>query len=94
MIGAGATVTFARWLFGTGQFGMLIPLKDKELAGDGFGEQLMFDLSGTAGLRLPQLTNFLFASFDYTFRLQKDGFITPDVQFDHTLMARVNISLF
>ena len=58
------------------------------------GRRLLIDMSGTAGLKLPPLTSFLFASFDYTFRMQKDGYITPDLQFDHSLMARATISLF
>lgn len=45
-------------------------------------------------MKLPALTSFLFASFDYTFRLQKDGYIAPDVQFDQTLMGRINLTLF
>src|SRR5690606_21260633 len=94
VLGANATVTFARWLYGSGQFGMMVPVKDTDAAGDGFGDRLLIDLSGTAGLKLPALTSFLFASFDYTSRLQKDGYITSDVQFDQTLMARLNVSLF
>ena len=89
-----ANVTFARWLFGAGTFGMMVPVKDTDAAGDGFGDRLLIDLSGTAGLKLPPITSFLFASFDYTFRLQKDGYITPDEQFDQTLMARMNVQLF
>jgi hypothetical protein len=94
VLGANATVTFARWLFGSAQFGMMVPLKDKEAAGDKFGGRLLMDFSGSAGLKLPALTSFLFASFDYTFRLQKDGFVINDVQFDQTLMARLNVTLF
>jgi hypothetical protein len=94
VLGADATVTFARWLFGAAQFGMMLPVKDQEDAGDNFGDRLLFDLSGTAGLKLPALTSFLFASFDYNFRLQKDGFVLDEVQFDQTLMARLNLSIF
>ena len=94
VLGMGANVTLARWLFGAGQFNMMVPLKDKEDAGDGFGERLLWDISGSAGLKLPALTSFLFASIDYTFRVQKDGFVEDDVQFDQTLLARLNVSLF
>jgi len=92
--GATATVTVARWLFGTGNFGLLVPMKDRDRAGSDFGDRLLIDLSGTAGLKLPHLTRFLYASFDYTFRLQKDGYISNDLQFDQSLMARVNLQLF
>jgi hypothetical protein len=94
VLGATATVTVARWLFGTGNFGLLVPLKDTDAAGSDFGDRLLVDLAGTAGLKLPHLTRLLFASFDYTFRLQKDGYITNDLQFDQTLMARLNLQLF
>ena len=94
VLGMGASVTLARWLFGAGQFNMMLPLKDKEDAGDDFGERLLWDLSGSAGLKLPALTSFLFASIDYTLRVQKDGFVEDDVQFDQTLLARLNVSLF
>lgn len=92
--GATANLTIARWLFGTGNFGLLVPLKDTDRAGSDFADRLLVDLSGTAGLKLPHLTRLLYASFDYTFRLQKDGYITNDLQFDQTLMARVNLQLF
>lgn len=92
--GATANVTIARWLFGTGNVGLLVPLKDTDRAGSDFADRLLLDLSGTAGLKLPRLTRILYASFDYTFRLQKDGYITNDLQFDQTLMARVNLQLF
>ena len=94
VIGADATATFARWLFGSAHFGMLVPLADTDRAGDSFGGRLLLDLSGTGGLKLPALTSFLFASFDYTFRLQRDGYLTSDLQFDHTLMGRINLTLF
>jgi hypothetical protein len=94
VIGANATVTFARWLFGAGNFGMMVPVKDTDEAGSNFGKRLLIDLSGTAGLKLPPITSFLFASFDYSLRLQKDGYISPDFQFDQTLMARMNVQLF
>jgi hypothetical protein len=93
-LGADATVTFARWLFGSARFGLLVPLVDTDAAGTSFGDRLLLDLAGTAGLKMPALTAFLFASFDYTFRLQKDGYVTPDVQFDHTLMGRINVTIF
>src|SRR5215831_2195933 len=88
IIGAGATVTFARWLYGASQFGMIFPVKDTEVAS--FGVLLLIDLAGTAGLRLPAFTSFLFGSFDYTFRVTRDAYITNDTQFDQTLMARLN----
>ena len=94
VLGMGANVTLVRWLFGAGQFNMMVPLKDKEEAGDDFGERLLWDISGSAGLKLPALTSFLFASIDYTFRVQKDGFVEDNVQFDQTLLARLNVSLF
>ncbi|HEY8144602.1 MAG TPA: hypothetical protein VIG06_18095 [Kofleriaceae bacterium] len=94
VLGATANVTIARWLFGTGNFGVLLPLQDTDRAGSDFGDRLLIDLAGTAGLKLPHLTRILFASFDYTFRLQKDGYIANDLQFDQTLMARVNLQLF
>jgi hypothetical protein len=104
VIGANATVTFARWLYGSSGFQMLIPLKDTGTELDntvmapypelGFGSKLLIDFTGTAGLRLPLFTDFLFGSFDWTFRLERDAFITARTQFDQTLMARVNLSLF
>ena len=104
VIGANATVTFARWLYGSSGFQMMFPLTntDSELDNTvspmypklGFADQLLIDFTGTAGLRLPLLTDFLFASFDWTFRLERDAFITARTQFDQTLMARVNLSLF
>ena len=94
VLGATANVTVARWLFGTGNFGLLVPLEDIDRAGSNVGDRLLIDLAGTAGLKLPHLTRILFASFDYTFRLQKDGYITNDLQFDQTVMARVNLQLF
>jgi hypothetical protein len=92
--GADATVTFARWLFGSARFGMLVPVTDTDEAGDSFGDRLLIDLAGTGGLKLPALTSLLFASFDYTFRLQKDGYIASEVQLDQTLMGRLNLTLF
>jgi hypothetical protein len=94
VLGADATVTFARWLFGSARFGLLAPVTDTDVAGDSFGDRLLLDLAGTGGLKMPAFTSFLFASFDYTFRLQKDGYIAPDVQFDQTLMGRINVTIF
>jgi hypothetical protein len=94
VIGADASVTVARWLFGAAQFGMLIPVKKGVTAGNTFGERLLIDFGGTAGLKLPILTSILFGSFDYTFRVVRDAFVTDSTQFDQTLMARVNLSLF
>jgi len=95
VIGANASVTFARWLFGAAQFGLLAPVMntDKSQA-DGFGGRLLLDFSGTAGFKVPILTNLLFASADYTFRLERDAFITDATQFEHQLMARASVTLF
>ena len=95
VIGANASVTFARWLFGSAQFGMMAPLLNRDqMRTDKFGAQLMIDFSGSAGFKVPILTNLLFASADYTFRLERDAFITNSTQFEHALMARANITLF
>lgn len=95
VIGANATVTFARWLFGSAQFGLLAPLTNtSDSRSDNFGGRLLLDFSGSAGFKVPILTNLLFASADYTFRLERDAFITADTQFEHALMARANITLF
>jgi hypothetical protein len=94
VIGADAKVSFARWLYGQGSFAAMAPLKDRDRAGDGFGERLLIDLAGTAGLKLPAFTSFLYASFDYTFRLTRDGYLTSDTQFDQILMARLNLKIF
>jgi len=95
VIGANASVTFARWLFGSAQFGLIAPVihTDKSQS-DNFGGRLLLDFSGTAGFKVPILTNLLFASADYTFRLERDAFITADTQFEHSLMARATITLF
>ena len=101
VIGANASVTFARWLFGSAQFNLLAPVlntDDVPLKVDnskvGFAGRLLMDFSGTAGFKVPILTNLLFASADYTFRLERDAFITSDTQFEHSLMARASITLF
>jgi hypothetical protein len=95
VIGANASVTFARWLFGSAQFGLLFPVTSlDETQADGYGGKLLIDFSGTAGFKVPILTNLLFASADYTFRLERDAFITNDTQFEHALMARASITLF
>ena len=95
VIGANASVTFARWLFGSAQFGLLAPvLNTSDSRSDGFGGRLLLDFSGSAGFKVPILTNLLFASADYTFRLERDAFITSDTQFEHALMARASITLF
>jgi hypothetical protein len=95
VIGANASVTFARWLFGAGQFGMMAPvLNTGKSQSDGFGGRLLIDFSGTAGFKVPILTNLLFASADYTFRLERDAFITSNTQFEHSLMARATVTLF
>lgn len=95
VLGANASVTFARWLFGSAQFGLLMPVTSlDETRADSYAGKLLIDFSGTAGFKVPILTNFLFASADYTFRLERDAFITNDTQFEHALMARANITLF
>ena len=103
VIGANATVTFARWLYGSSGFQMLFPLQNTSTEVDntaaiptelGYASKLVLEFTGTAGLRLPLFTDFLFGSFDWTFRLERDPFITARTQFDQTLMARVNLSLF
>jgi hypothetical protein len=95
VIGANATVTFARWLFGSAQFGLLAPLAHTDASqSDNSGGRLLIDLSGTAGFKVPILTNLLFASADYTFRLERDAFITAETQFEHALMARAVVTLF
>jgi len=94
VIGANANVTFARWLFARGRFTVLAPLTNTDDAGTGFGNRLLMELAGTAGFKVPILTNLLYASADYTFRLERDGFITNETQFDHALMARATVTLF
>lgn len=95
VIGANATVTFARWLFGSAQFGLLAPvLNNLDSQSDNFGGRLLLDFQGQAGFKVPILTNLLFASADYTFRLERDAFITSDTQFEHALMARASVTLF
>jgi hypothetical protein len=91
--GANATVTFARWLFGSGEVGVMVPVTNTDDAGDGFGERLLIDLAATGGLKFPSLS-FFYGSFDYTLRLQRDGFLTQDTQFAHSVMARANLQLF
>jgi hypothetical protein len=59
-----------------------------------FAESLLLDFSGTAGFKVPILANLLFASADYTFRLERDAFITNGTQFEHSLMARATVTLF
>ncbi|MGE0872127.1 MAG: hypothetical protein AB7P03_26450 [Kofleriaceae bacterium] len=93
--GATASVTLARWLFGSAQAGLLVPLTHTDDARtDKFARRLLFDVSGTAGFKVPILTNLLYASADYTFRVERDAFITNDTQFEHALMARANLTLF
>jgi hypothetical protein len=95
VIGANASVTFARWLFGSAQFGLLAPVMNTgESRSDNFGGRLLLDFSGSAGFKVPILTNLLFASADYTFRLERDAFITANTQFEHALMARASVTLF
>jgi len=95
VIGANASVTFARWLFGSAQFGLLAPvIHTDDSRSDNFGGRLLLDFSGSAGFKVPILTNLLFASADYTFRLERDAFITSETQFEHSLMARASVTLF
>lgn len=92
--GANAQVSVTRWLFGKASVSALAPLKDQDRAGDSFAERLLLSVTGTAGLRIPILTDLLHATFDYTFRLERDGYLTSDTQLDHTIMTRANVSLF
>lgn len=96
VVGASGKVTVARWLFGSADFGMMVPVKDPGDFFDQrtFAQRLLFDFAGTAGFKVPVLTQLLYASFDYTFRLERDAFITNRTQFDHSLMGRVNVTLF
>ncbi len=94
MIGATGKVTFARWLFGSGQFGLLAPLTSRDRAGKDFARQLLLDVEGTAGFKVPILTELIYASADYTFRIERDGFITGGTQLQHSLMVRANVTLF
>lgn len=95
VIGANASVTFARWLFGSAQFGLLAPVMNtNDSQADGFAGRLLLDFSGTAGFKVPILANLLFASMDYTFRLERDAYITDATQFEHQLMARASVTLF
>jgi hypothetical protein len=94
MIGASAKVSFARWLFASGQFGVMAPLTNRDRAGKDFARQLLIDLEGTAGFKVPILTQLIYASADYTFRVERDGFITVGTQLQHSLMVRANVTLF
>ena len=94
LVGADASVTFARWLFGQANFGMLVPIQNKDRAGDNFGERLLIDLSGSGGFKVPILNDFLYAGADYTFRLRRDGYLTSDTMFEHALMARASLQIF
>lgn len=95
VLGANASVTFARWLFGSAQFNVLAPLTNTDRSrSDSFAGRLLIDFSGTAGFKVPILTNLLFASADYTFRLERDSFITERTQFEHALMTRASVTLF
>ncbi len=94
LAGASANLTFARWLFGQAEFAALMPVQNRTQAGDSAGSQVLLDASGTAGLKFPALTSKLHASFDYTFRLQRDGFLTSKTMFDQIIMARMSLQLF
>jgi len=91
--GASATVTFARWLFGTAEAGIMVPVRDTDRVGDDFFDRLLIDVSGTGGFKFPALS-FFYASVDYTLRLQRDGYLTHDTQFAHSIMARANLQIF
>lgn len=94
VIGANASVTFARWLFARARFNALSPITNREDAGSSFGGRILMELAGTAGFKVPILTDLLYASADYTFRVERDGFIVNDTQFEHALMARATVTLF
>ncbi len=93
-IGANATVTFARWLFGSANLGIIAPIQNIDDAGDNFGERLLVDLSANAGFRVPVLTDLLHATFDYTFRLERDGYLTSATQIDQNVMGRLSVNFF
>ncbi len=94
-IGAKARVTFARWLFGSAHFGVLAPLTNTDKSqSNNFGGRLLVDFSGTAGFKVPILTNLLYASADYTFRLERDAFLTNLTQFEQDLMVRASLTIF
>ena len=94
-IGAKAKVTFARWLFGSASFGVLAPLTNTDKSqSSGFAGRLLVDFSGTAGFKVPILTNLLYASADYTFRLERDSFLTSQTQFEQDLMVRASLTIF
>ena len=94
LVGASANLTFARWLFGQAEIAGLLPVQDSDRAGSTAAKRLLLDASGTAGLKFPALTSMLHASFDYTFRMQRDGFLTDKTMFDQIVMARVSLQLF
>jgi hypothetical protein len=94
LAGATANLVFARWLFGQAEIGALLPVQDSDRAGSTVAKRVLLDASGTAGLKFPALTSKLHASFDYTFRLQRDGFLTNRTMFDQIIMARVSLQLF
>lgn len=94
VIGANARVTFARWLFGNARFTGLAPLTNTDDAGSSFARRLLLEFAGTAGFKVPILADLLYASADYSFRLERDGFVTSETQFEHALMARATITLF
>ncbi len=94
LAGASANLTVARWLFGQANLAALVPVQDRARAGGSLAKQLLVDASGTAGLKFPALTSKLYASFDYTFRLQRDGFLTSKTMFDQIVMARISLQLF
>ena len=73
---------------------MVVPVHERARAGDNFAKRLLIDFSGTAGLKFPALTNRLHASFDYSFRLQRDGYLTSATIVDQVLMARLSLQLF
>ena len=94
VVGANAQLTFTRWLFARGRFTALAPLTNTAAAGTTFGARLLVEVAGTAGFKVPILTNLLHASADYTFRIERDGFVTRETQVEHALMARATVTLF
>jgi hypothetical protein len=94
LVGANANITFARWLFGQAEAGALLPVQDADRAGSSLRRRILVDMSGTAGLKFPALTSFLHASFDYSFRLQRDGYLTGKTMVDQSVMARVSLQIF
>ena len=57
-------------------------------------KRLLVDLSATGGFKVPVLTDLLYASADYTLRVQRDGYMTGATMLDQVVMARASLQLF